>query len=155
MTGTPLDVLGLVGAAAGATRLAGRAVSGIASGQPFADLLGRAQGASGDVAPSGLPVTVAARSGVELSAAQLERVSVAADRAASNGAEQAVVMLDGSAYRLDVQSRQITGVVDRSSGLEDSIDAFVFAPPEAAATPATLPSDIRNPDLLRLLGDRA
>ena len=80
-------------------------------GPGFADLLAKAR--DGNLA-SGLPVTIAKGAGVELNAEQLSRVGAAADRAQAAGADRAVVLIDGAAVKLDVATRNITGVNEAS-----------------------------------------
>jgi len=118
----PLGISG-AGAATGTAR------SGTAAGVPFADLLARAQ--TGEVA-SALPVTVTNGAGVNLSEDQLQRLSVAADRAEASGATRALVLIDGMALRLDVGVRQITGTAELGAGAALSgIDGVVRAPESA------------------------
>lgn len=100
----------------------------------FSELLGQAQ--RGEIA-SGLPVQIGKGAGVELSADQLARAAIAADRAQAAGADRAVLMIDGMALKLDVATRTISGNAELTPGaaLAD-IDAVVVAPEassEAAA----------------------
>ncbi|MEL7483144.1 MAG: hypothetical protein AAFN41_02200 [Planctomycetota bacterium] len=149
MTGTPIDIVGLASLATGAAkRLAG--ATG-ASSAAFADMLGKAQSGASS---SGLPVGLAQGVDVELSSDQLHRLAQAADRAESQGAQTAVVMIDGRALELDVTLRQITGEVNPDQGIRPEVDTFLFAPPAeqpAATGPAGSP---QNPDLLRILSEQ-
>ncbi len=112
-----------IGAAGTPVRSAGAAAS---AGQSFADLLSKAQ--SG-VAVSGIPVTLGKDSGVSLTDEQLQRLSIAADRAEAAGVSRALVMIDGMALRLDVAVRQVTGPVELGPGLAAAgIDGVVHAP---------------------------
>jgi len=116
-------------------------------------------------AGSGLPVTVAGSSGVELTNEQLARVAQAADKAEAQGAQRALVMIDGQALQLDVGVRQITGKVDlNATDVLPGIDAVVWASgqssgPSGAAAAKEAAGTLRfkslqgwNPSLLRVLG---
>lgn len=150
MTGTPIDIVGLASLATGAAKRL--ASAGGASATAFADMLGKAR-SSADA--SGLPVELGRGVNVELSADQLNRLAQAADRAASQGAQSAVVMIDGRALELDVTLRQITGEVDPDEGIRPEVDTFLFAPPADQPT-ATGPSGApQNPDLLRILAENS
>ena len=91
----------------------------------FAQLLGKAQNGTADTK---LPVTVSSRLNLELTAEQLARVGVAADRAQAAGLQSAVVLIDGKALQLDVQTRQITGTVAPGSQALTHLDGIVAAP---------------------------
>jgi hypothetical protein len=151
MTGSPLDLVGLVSAAASAVGSASRSAHARPAGTPFADLLDQArQGALS----SGLPVTLAEGAGIELSRDQLDRLAAAADRAEGQGAQVAVVMIDGRAIELDVTLRTVLGEVNAQRGIRGDIDTFLFAPPAHAGgvpVPSRAPS---NTDLLRLLAEQ-
>lgn len=130
-------------------------------GAEFAALLARAE--RGDVA-SGLPVTVAPGSGVQLSPEQLSRLAAAADRAEAQGAVRALVLIDGVALRMDVATRQITGAADLSAGsVLTGIDSVLSVPaapvagtdPGATLRPPQAGAPGLNPSLSRLLSDRA
>ncbi|MEL6497483.1 MAG: hypothetical protein AAF937_00240 [Planctomycetota bacterium] len=148
MTGTPIDIVGLASLATGAAkRFAGL---GGSSPSSFADVLGQTRSANQS---SGLPVNVAAGVDVELSADQMQRLAQAADRAGEQGAQSAVVMIDGRALELDVTLREITGEVNPDQGLRPEVDTFLFAPP--ASTPVTGPESVtRNADLLKILSNQ-
>ncbi|MEM9166991.1 MAG: hypothetical protein AAGB48_08190 [Planctomycetota bacterium] len=151
MTGSPIDMLGLIGAAAGAVKSVSR-VTGIGDATPFAELLGKAQAG---VQPTGLPVSVREGAGVSLDQTQLDRLAVAADRAASQGASTAVIMLDGKAYELDVTAREITGTVDQTAESLTLIDSFLFAPAEAPGAHTGLDNwHADNADIRSLLAER-
>ena len=129
----------------------------IAGGKPvedasFADLLERA---AGGTLRSGEPVRVAASSGVELSADQLDRVRVAADRLDAAGAAEGLILVDGMALRYDVLTRTITGEADLGEGVS-GIDAVVRAPGEGSADGVVTapPGGLSNTALLRLLSSR-
>ena len=115
---------------------------------------------------SGLPVSIAAGAGLELSSEQLARVAQAADKAQAQGASRALVMIDGQALQLDVGVRQITGKVDlNSTDVMSGIDTVVWAggPSAGAKDGATAgggASNLRlkdlngwNPSLLRVLSE--
>ncbi len=97
-----------------------------ATGGPgFAELLHAAR--SGGVS-SGLAVEIEPALGLELNDEQRARLELAADRATSEGAERAVVVLDGKALVLDVQDRR---VIDAKSldelGAIPNVDAVIGA----------------------------
>lgn len=154
MTGTPIDIVGLASLASSvAKRLAGggSATSAPAAPSAFADLLGKARAG---FEPSGLPVELGKGVDLELTKDQLQRLSQAADRAEAQGAQTAVVMIDGRALELDVTLRTITGEVDPDQGIRPEIDTFLFAPPAeqpAASTPAAA---AQNADVLKILAER-
>lgn len=118
----------------------------------FADLLERAAGGK---LRSGEPVNIAPGSGVELTADQLERVRLAADRLDAAGAAEGVILVDGMALRYDVLTRTITGEADLGAGVA-GIDAVVRAPEadDAGGAVATPPGGLSNAALLRLLASR-
>ena len=101
------------------------------AGTDFASLLSKAT--SGSAPASGLPVTVSPRSGVTLSDDQLARFSQAADQAQAQGVTNALVFMDGQAYTLNVQSRQVTGKADLSKAAVTGIDGVVGVPDVSAA----------------------
>lgn len=147
MTGTPIDIIGLASLASGAAkRLAG---AGGPSSPAFADMLGKARATQS----SGLPVGVAQGVDVDLSTDQLGRLAQAADRAEAQGAQTAVVMIDGRALELDVTLRQITGEVNPDQGIRPEVDTFLFAPAQASAGPPSA-GTTTNPDLLRILAEQ-
>lgn len=76
-------------------------------GAMFESLL---RGAFNTEESSGQTVSVSSAAGVTLSEEQLGRLSKAADKAEAAGAKSALIELDGAFYKLDVASRQITGV---------------------------------------------
>lgn len=131
----------------------------------FASLLDRAR--SGSLS-SGLGVTIDEFAGIELSADQLARLADAADRAQAQGAQRALVLIDGQALTMDVALREVTGRADISGGrVLTGIDAVVSVPPAGAApdplgranadqAPGVLPlpradAAAVNPSLLKLL----
>lgn len=115
------------------------------AGNSFADLLAKAT--DGQIS-SGLPVSIAQGAGVDLSAEQLARVGSAADRAQAAGADRAIVLIDGSALKLDVATRTITGPADLSPGAtHGDIGALVIA-----AGPATAAGADPASGLLKALG---
>lgn len=101
----------------------------------FTEMLAKAE--KGEI-NSGLPVTIAKGSGVELSDEQLARVAIAADRAQAAGADRAVVIIDNVAVKLDVATRTISGKAELQPGstLAD-IDAVVMAPAPAGGPSAS------------------
>lgn len=142
MTGSPLDLLRLLGS--GLSALGGRSRSAKVSidGSSFADLLEQAK--AGQV-QSGIPIRTADGVDLKLTPQQLDRLALAADRAEAQGAARALVMLDGTAIKLDVATRTITGTVDLSQSLVLSgFDTVISAPPPASA-PGALPPPPANP----------
>jgi len=143
MTIGPLAPLGLaqslLSRLAGAVRpsgvpdRAGPAVAPI-EGRSFKDLL--AQAGSGAI-HSGLPVTVSKASGVSLTNEQLGRLQVAADAADAAGASRALVLIDGVALEMDVQSRTILSKIDASKpGVRAGFDAVLTVPGEGSSAGA-------------------
>ncbi|MGP1271912.1 MAG: hypothetical protein ACTS22_01120 [Phycisphaerales bacterium] len=151
MTGTPLDIVGLAGAAADAARVAGRLAGRAPGAEAFADIFGRSR----QLASSGEPVTLGEGVEAELTTEQLDRLALAADRASAQGAQIAVVMLDGVAYELDVTARRVTGVVDREGGIRPEIDTFLFAPDLTPAQVGPPSGGVRNQSVADLLAARS
>lgn len=99
---------------------------GAAAGPDFAKLL-RSAGSGG--VSSELPVQVSKQSGLELSSDQLDRLGRAADRAEAAGLTSALVVIDGQALTLDVQTRTITGRFDSTStGRVGHFDGVIAVP---------------------------
>jgi hypothetical protein len=94
--------------------------------QPFDELLASAK--AGRLA-SGRDVS-AAHEGEPISPEQFKRLAVAADRAEASGAQRAVLLLDGRALMLDVQTRTVSLELSASSALQ-KIDTVVYVPTEA------------------------
>jgi hypothetical protein len=86
-------------------------------------------------------VQISGRAGVELTPEQLARVAQAADRAEAAGFSTALVLIDGKALKLDVQTRQIQGTFDaQTSARTAQFDGVVTAPAEGEAdAPQVLP----------------
>lgn len=123
----------------------------IGEGPRFAELLEQArQGAL----ETGLPVSVASGAGVELTGAQLERLSKVVDQAHASGATRIVVMMDGLTLDVDVLSRRVLGVAELGGGRTlTGIDGLVrLEPTEVAQTlpPPTIGG--LNASLRRALG---
>jgi len=119
------------------------------AGPGFAELLAKA--GQGEIT-SGLPVTIARNAGVELSAEQLARVGVAADRAQAAGADRAIVLIDGAALKLDVATRTISGPADLAPGaVHGDIDALVVAAGPATAAAGPVPPGAGGATLLKAL----
>ena len=125
-------------------------------GADFSTLLKQAR--AGEIS-SGLPVKNTVR-GLELSADQLQRLALAADRAEAQGATRALVLIDGMAVKLDVSVREITGVADlRSGSVLTGIDAVVSMHGADGSTPQVLPvprqsAGLGNASLLKVISDR-
>lgn len=143
-----------LGSAVGSTPPSG-VTGSVASGQ-FADLLRRAQ--AGELS-SNRPVSIAADANVRLTDDQLAQVSLAADKAEVAGVRNALVLIGGRAFKLDVADRTITGAADLSAGVLAGIDGVINLDPErlsASQTPAPLPvptASISSPSLAALLAD--
>lgn len=71
----------------------------------FGSMLDKAR--SGNLT-TGLPVTIARGSSVELSDEQLAQLALAADRAEGAGARRTLALIDGRAIEIDVATRQVT-----------------------------------------------
>lgn len=144
MTGTPLDLLSLVRVGSGLLN------SGRSSPKPaptgdasFASLLRKAE--MGEVS-SGREVTVGKGVDLKLDKEQLARLSAVADRAEASGALNLMVMMDGKAMKLDVQSRTITAVSDPASGqVITGVDAVVTVPGSGDAPTAGAPPILPYP----------
>lgn len=140
------DPLSLISAGA---RRVGSMLSGSAGASPrndaadFSELLERAR--AGEVT-TGAPVRTAQGLDLSLSDEQLARISAAADKAESQGAHRAVVLIDGMALKIDIATRTITDRVQASSaGLLTDIDAVVSVPdPKEKHLPLLTPPQV-NP----------
>lgn len=132
MTGTPLDLLSLVGLG---SRLlgVGRGEKADASGD-----FGKALEAARD---GGLETGRAVVSGpdldMDLSSDQLQRLSHAADMAEAQGAKTAAVLMDGMVIRLDVESRTALESAPAESALMADVDAVLSAGPTSEPGPAS------------------
>lgn len=106
---------------------------GLAAGEvDFSSLLDQAR--RGDLR-TGLPVTVAHGLNLTLTDNQLARLSAAADQAEAAGANRALVLMDGTAFTLDVGVRQVTGTADVQSGKAVAgVDAVIQVPSPAGAS---------------------
>ena len=122
----------------------------------FAMLLAKARG--GELA-SGVQVSVDKSSGVSLTSEQLDRVSLAADKATAAGANNALVVVDGRWLEVDLQSRTVTGEI-KPEAFEPvtGYDAIVRAPAasEGGKAPASGAGPVEslvydNASLLRTL----
>ncbi len=150
MIPSPLDLLRMLGSGL-------RPDGAAATNQPessgdFAVLLAQARAGGLE---TGMPVSLAAGSGVELDAAQLDRLGGVVDRAHAEGATRIVVMMDGKALDVDVLSRRVLGEADLSGGrVLTGIDGFVRlgAGDDAQQPVLALPdAGSVNASLLRLL----
>lgn len=142
--------------ASGSSQAAPNSAAGSADAAGFATLLQKAQ--AGSIA-SERQVTIRPEAKLTLTDEQLARVALAADRAESQGAMRAAVLIDGKALTLDVTTRQITGQMSLTDlNVATGIDAVVAAPQspseQAGAGPVPLPPagpGYGNPSLLRVL----
>jgi hypothetical protein len=103
--------------------------------QSFEQLLGRARAGA---IHSGRQVQVAAELQPPLDAAQLERLSDAADQAEAIGATRALLLLDGRALVLDVANRTIVSELNDATAVP-GIDAAVRVGAMATEPPALHP----------------
>lgn len=133
MTGTPLDLLGLVGAGARMLGL-GRGAKPEAQDAGFAKALEAAREGeleSGRVVVSGRDLEV------DLSSDQLQRLAHAADVAQAQGAKTAAVLIDGMVIRLDVESRTAVESVPADSALMTDVDVVLAAGPSTQPAPSS------------------
>lgn len=132
MTGTPLDLLSLVGVGTRLLGLGGGAKAPAEGG--FEQALEAAR--SGELG-SGRVVVSGAELGVDLSADQLERLSYAADVAEAQGATTAAVLMDGMVIRLDVESRTALASSPAEGALMTGVDVVLSAGSSAADAPSS------------------
>jgi hypothetical protein len=104
-------------------------------GAAFADLLAQAQ--NGELA-SGTPVVVDDDAGVALSDAELQQLSLAADRAEAQGVRRALVLSGDKALLLDVQTRTVLGQAEVKDGVVSGIDGVIRLGGAGAAAGADL-----------------
>jgi hypothetical protein len=84
-------------------------------------------------------VKVAEGSGVSLTQEQLSRLQSAADAADAAGAHKALVLIDGVALEMDVQSRTIVSKIDPSAaGVRAGFDAVLTVPGEGLTAAGTI-----------------
>ena len=88
----------------------------------FADLLNQAR--DGTLLTK-QPVTVQPGAGISLTSDQLARVSLAADQAEASGVRNALVMMDGQQFVLDVRARQIVGAPQGKPGITAGVDGVI------------------------------
>ncbi|MFN0011079.1 MAG: hypothetical protein ACKVS8_05470 [Phycisphaerales bacterium] len=122
-------LLRLAGLAAGVPlRAAGAVVEGVTTaGGDFAAMLRKAAAGEGQ---SGREVMVEPGVDVELDGSQMARLSAAADVAASQGFDRALVLIDGKALVLDVEERTVVASVDPAhAGAAGDIEGVVTAQP--------------------------
>lgn len=99
-----------------------------AAGTSFSEVL--ASQAGGPVRFSGHALDRVQRRAIDTSPAALQRLDGAVQRAASKGARQAVVLLDGTAFVVSVPNRTVITAVDAHSMREHvftNIDSAVIA----------------------------
>lgn len=136
---------------------AGPAPADAAKQADFQALLKQAQ--QGAV-PSGRAVNISARVPIELTPEQLQRIGRIADRAEASGLSTALVLIDGQALTLDVQSRTVTGRYDSTQPRTGQFDAVFAAPGEndpvdAPILPVPSVNLSANPTLAALLASLA
>ncbi len=135
MTGTPLDLLGLVGVGA---RLLGLGRGGQQPVQTDnAEFAKALDAASKGELDSGRVVVSGPELGMDLSAEQLERLAHAADVAEAQGASSAAVLMDGMLIRIDIESRTALESVPAESAVMDGVDLVLSAGPAMQAGPSS------------------
>jgi len=144
MTSGPLELLKVL--ASGVRAVAPERASSGVEHEGFESLLSRAK--AGTIS-SGERVTEARSAGVNLTPEQLDRLAVAADRAEAEGAQRALVLIDGKVLKMDVQSRTITGAADPAAdGVHANYDTVITV----AAADRAAKGVASSSDLLRSLG---
>jgi hypothetical protein len=124
VTGTPLDLLSLVGLGSRLLGLGGGEQAAPAAG--FDEALAAAQ--DGDL-DSGRAIVSGPELGVDLSSDQLQRLAHATDVAEAQGATSAAVLIDGMVIRVDVESRTAVASAPAESALMADVDVVVSAAP--------------------------
>ncbi|UYV13074.1 MAG: hypothetical protein NCW75_02020 [Phycisphaera sp.] len=132
MTGTPLDLLSLVGLG---SRLLG--VGGSEKADASGDFGKALEAAKDGGLETGRAVVSGPELGVDLSSDQLQRLSHAADMAEAQGAKTAAVLMDGMVIRLDVESRMALESAPAESALMSDVDAVLSAGPTSEPAPAS------------------
>ncbi|MBS0188820.1 MAG: hypothetical protein JSS51_12180 [Planctomycetes bacterium] len=135
----------------GVERRSGQSPTGAIEGQSFADLL--ASEKSGKLS-SARGVNIRPEAGVKLSPEQLARIGTAIDKAEAAGAQNALVMIDGMALKVNVGVRQVVEQVDmQKSGVMTGIDAVIPAGDQTGADSkkSLLPSVGFHPNLAKIL----
>lgn len=128
MTNDPVQMLRWLGT--GVTPAGKARASAPLEGASFQSLLEQVR--AGEVR-TGAPVRVLESAGVTLSAEQLDRLSLAADRAEAEGATRALVVIDGMMLAMDVGVRTITGQVRADAqAVHAGFDAVVTVAPTTA-----------------------
>lgn len=140
MTGTPLDLLSLVGVGSRLLGLGGRA-DAPAQDAGFARAL---EAANKGVLDTGRVVVSGPGLGTDLSSEQLQRLAHAVDVAEAQGAQFAAVLIDGMIIRVDVASRTAVEHVPEDAAVMGGVDVVV-----SAGEPA--PADASSEELLRRL----
>lgn len=134
MTGTPLDLLSLVGIG---SRLLGLGRSEApAAGEEFAGVLESARKGELD---TGRVVVSGPGLGVDLTSDQLQRLAHAADVAEAQGARTAAVLIDGMVIRVDLASRTATASAPADAAVMPDVDVVVSA---GQATPMDATSEV-------------
>jgi len=133
MTGTPLDLLSLVGAGA---RMLGLGRSPQAPGSE-ADFSKTLEAASQGRLESGRVVVSGPDLGMDLTSDQLQRLSHAADVAEAQGAQTAAVLIDGKVVRLDIETRTAVQSMPAQSALMPDVDVVLAAGPTTEGGPSS------------------
>jgi hypothetical protein len=148
----PLQLLQRLGGSASVASLSAHPPVGDAG--HFAALL---QGARRGELEGSAPVQIGRDVPVRLDSQQLQRLSVAADRAQAQGMDAALMLIDGQVLKMDVGTRTITQRLDGASTLAADIDGVVTVPPLSlgvvAGESGAQAEQLRSAtDLLRSLG---
>ncbi len=132
MTGTPLDLLSLVGFGSRLLGLGGGQKA--ESGGDFGKALEAAQ--TGELG-TGRVVVSGPELGIDLSSEQLEWLAHAADVAEAQGAKTAAVLIDGLVIRLDVESRTALERAPAESAGLGGVAAVLSAGPTSDPAPTS------------------
>jgi hypothetical protein len=136
-----------VSSAAGSAGASGRTAAGSVD---FRAMLERARAGTLE---SGLPVTVAPGTGLDIGQEQLARLGPVIDRLHASGASHAMVEIDGKFLVVDVMTRQVRSEFKPGDGgMVEGIDAVVSAAPAEVDGVVGVPgSGVLHPSLAAAL----
>ena len=127
--------------------------TGVQAGE-FTDLLQRARAGT---LSSSKPVSVEGNGTLKLTDDQLNRLSLAADRAEAAGLRNVLVTIDDQRLVLDVQNRSVRAAATPGSGVLEGIDGVVdlagVLAPAAGQPHIGPPSSLDNGSVARLLSN--